>query len=322
MAVNGKSVLITGGSGFIGSHIVERLLEEGYEVTVYDAAFKEPQIEQFRGMVHIVRGDILDGKRLTEVCRNIDIISHQAAALDVSFEATGKILENNIRGSLAVFDAGIRAGVEKIVYASSETVYGEAQYIPEDENHPTNPLHSYGVSKLAIEKFAHVYEENSGIPMVGLRYSNVYGPREWYGRVLTVFLRRALDGKPPVVFGGDQLRDFIYVTDIVVFHNLVLSREVTNGGLYNVSTGVATSIRDLALLICDLFPVGPPVYANADTGELDGEDGIGRKGGCMRMVLDNIKAKSLGWEPEVSLREGILREYAWLEEYPEAWSPP
>lgn len=320
MGFEEKRVLVTGGGGFIGTHIVESLAAEGCEVTVYDSGFREPQPERSKGGVRVVRGDILDERKLAQVCQDIDLISHQAASLDVSPEAARKVLENNIRGSLSVFDAGIKAGVEKIVYASSETVYGEAAYIPEDENHPTNPLHPYGVSKLAVEKFARVFQEHAGIPMVGLRYSNVYGPGEWYGRVLTVFLKRALEGRPPVIFGGDQLRDFIYITDVVAFHNLILSRDQETGGIFNVSTGVATSIRDLAELICDLFPVGPPEYFPADTG-WRGDEGMKtkKKVECRRMTLDNSKAKALGWEPRVSLREGVLRQYAWLQENPGAW---
>lgn len=321
--LEGARVLVTGGRGFIGSHIVSQLVEDGCEVTVYDAGFRDASKDGLHGRVHVVRGNILDGKTLVRVCRDIDVISHQAAYQNISLEATDRVLENNIRGSLSVFDAGCRAGVKKIVYASSETVYGEARFIPEDENHPTDPLHSYGVSKLAVEKFARVYEDHVGIPMVGLRYSNVYGPREWYGRVLTVFLRRVLEGKPPIVLGGHQVRDYVYVTDVVAFHNLVLSRHHATSGIFNVSTGIATSISDLAHLICDLFPVGQPEYlpAAAVPGAMKGPGEMERVE-CRRMVLDNARARSLGWEPLVPLREGILRQYEWLKENQGAWYSP
>jgi len=230
----------------------------------------------------------------------------------------------NIQGSVEVFSAAADAGIPRVIYASSETVYGQAITTPQPETHPTNPLHPYGVSKLAVEKLAQVYSAHNGTLMTGLRYSNVYGPGEWFGRVLTVFLKRAREGKPPVLWGGDQIRDFIYVTDVAQLHSLCAAREKLPWDILNVSTGTRTTIRELGLMISDMFELDPPMVENVGMGQVSSES-EGRMRGrveCKEMVLDNSRAKSLGWNPQVSLKEGIMMQYNWLKENPDAWNNP
>lgn len=255
MKIEGLRVLVTGGAGFIGSHIVESLVEKCEEVIVYDN-FSSGSIENLKHLqkkIKVIKGDILDYDKLLKACKGVDVISHQAAQLEITKCIDNPIedLKINTEGSLNVFNVAIRNDVKKIIYASSACIYGQSQYIPQDENHPTNPNWPYGVSKLAVEKYADIYSYYYGIPMIGLRYSIVYGPREWYGRVLTVFLKRAIEGKLPVIWEGDQIRDFIYVGDVVSLHNLCIENDEVQNVVFNVSTATETTVEQLAKLIID-----------------------------------------------------------------------
>jgi UDP-glucose 4-epimerase len=313
----GLKVLVTGGAGFIGSHIVESLVEQGSEVIVYDN-FSSGSMENLKHSlksIKVIKGDILDYSKLSEACKGVNVVSHQAAQLEITKCIDDPIgdLKTNTEGSLKVFNAAIKNGVEKVIYASSACVYGQAQYVPQDENHPTVPNWPYGVSKLAVEKYANIYNEYYGVSTIGLRYSIIYGTREWYGRVLTVFLKRALEGKAPVVWGGDQIRDFCYVTDVIAFHNLLIKNCEVKNGVFNVSTGIGTSISNLARLVTNIFDLDDPVYETINEGEMSKE--IGRKRlplELKRMVLDNSNAMRLGWKPQIELKEGLRKEYAWL----------
>lgn len=327
MEIKGLRVLVTGGAGFIGSHIVESLVKGGAKVIVYDN-FSSGLMDNLKHLekdIKIIRGDILDYNKVLDASRGVDVISHQAAQLEITKCIDNPIgdLKTNTEGSLNVFNAAIKNNVKKIIYASSACVYGQAQYIPQDETHPTNPNWQYGVSKLSVEKYADIYTKYYGIPMIGLRYSIVYGPREWYGRVLTVFLKRAMEGKLPVVWDGNQTRDFIYVSDVVSLHNLCIENDEVQNEIFNVSTSTETSVEQLARLIIDLFNLaGEPIYENVKEGEIS-ELVDGRKRLPMelkKMVLSNKKSKKiLGWEPKVAVKEGLVREFEWLKSNKHRW---
>jgi UDP-glucose 4-epimerase len=212
-----------------------------------------------------------------------------------------------------------------VVQASSACVYGQAVRIPESEDaHPTDPNWAYGVSKLASEKYGAIFQDRYGLPVVSLRYGITYGPREWYGRVLTIFLKRALQGEPPVVFGaGDQIRDFVCVHDVVRLHHLCLAHTAADGTVLNAGTGVGTSIRELADLVANITGLGrPPITEAVQPGEhsrlmpfrvrLPQEMG--------QMVLDPSKAnRLLGWTPQVPLADGVREEWVWLRENLDGW---
>lgn len=319
-------VLVTGGAGFIGSCIADDLVSHGASVTVYDlpVSLRRLRTKLENKGIQLIPGDIRDRNQLLSACQDQDLISHQAAILETTLNAAKKVCDVNIQGSIEVFSAAAAAEVPRVIYASSETVYGQAVTIPQPETHPTKPIHPYGVSKLAVEKLAHVYSAHHGTKMIGLRYSNVYGPEEWFGRVLTVFLKRAHEGKPPVLWGGDQMRDFIYVTDVAQLHSLCAAREKLPWDILNVSTGTGTTIRELGLMISDMFGLDPPMVENVGMGQVSSESEGRRRGRveCKEMVLDNSRAKSLGWKPQVSLREGIMTQYNWLKENPDAWNNP
>lgn len=324
--LKGKKILVTGGAGFIGSHIVEDLVNSGAKVRVYDN-FSSGHRENLNAVEHdveIIEGDILDMDALINAANGVDGICHQAAQLEITrcIETPIDDLRINAEGTLIILEVAKTLNIPKVVYASSACVYGQAIFVPETEDHPTVPNWPYGVSKLAAEHYARLYHEYYEIETVGLRYSIVYGPREWYGRVLTVFLRRALDSLPPVIWGGDQQRDFIYIDDVARLNRLCLEKNGLGCEVFNVSSGTGTSIRELAKVICKVFDLGKPMYEDIPEGGKSSfvEGRIRLPAELKRMILDNSKANGkLNWSPGVNLEEGLVHEYEWLKENKHRW---
>jgi len=253
MKTNGKNILITGGAGFIGSHLVDEYIEQrARKVIVFDdfsTGFTK-NLESHRSeQLSIVKGSILNAKLLNQTVKReeVEIIDHEAAELEVytgilNAQEDAKI---NILGTLNVLNTAVRNKVEKVLFASSGAVYGEADYLPVDENHPLTPHWPYGVSKLSAERYCIQYYRLYGLDTTAFRYSIVYGPREWYGRVLTMFMKRIfLENKPPVVFGnGKQVRDFVYVKDLVKAHVRAVESSGVSGEVFNLSSGKSISIN-------------------------------------------------------------------------------
>lgn len=319
MTLQGISVLLTGGAGFIGSHIASDLLHAGARVRVYDnfSSGDRANLSGIEPEIEIVEGDILDGERLVRAATDVDIICHQAAQLEITrcIENPSQDLRSNTEGSLNVFEAARRAGVSKVVYASSACVYGQARYTPQDESHPTVPNWPYGVSKLAAEHYARLYYEYYGIRTIGLRYSIVYGPHEWFGRVVTVYLKRALERNPPVVWGGSQERDFVFVRDVVECHRRCVADDSLQCEIFNVSTGIGTTIDRLAALVCDLFDLGEPLYEDTKPGETSAlvAGRLRLPAELQTMVLSPEKARCrLDWSANVPLADGLRAEAEWL----------
>jgi UDP-glucose 4-epimerase len=326
MKAEGSTILVTGGAGFVGSYIVEELVRAGARVRVYDdfSSGEEANLVGVKNDVEVIRGDILDTEGLLRAASGVDVICHQAAQLEIvrCIESPIEDLRSNTEGTLSILEAAKRLSIPKVVYASSACVYGPATYIPEDEAHPTVPNWPYGVSKLAAEHYARLYYEYYQIETIGLRYSIVYGPREWYGRVLTAFLRRALDQLSPVVWGGDQERDFVYVEDVARLNRLSVESDEVECDVFNVSTGVGTSIRELANLVCDLFGLDQPIYEDIGEGEVSKlvTDRMRLPAELKQMVLDNSRAKeTFDWKPVTSLRQGIMSEMDWLHHNTDRW---
>ncbi|MBV8117541.1 MAG: NAD-dependent epimerase/dehydratase family protein [Candidatus Eremiobacteraeota bacterium] len=324
-----KSILVTGGAGFIGSHVVEDLLANGHRVTVFDnfSSGTPENLAAVRDDVEIVRGDVLDRDAVVAAARGKDVISHQAAQLEITKCMEDPIgdLRTNLIGTLNVLEAARRAGVERMINASSACIYGQAVTRPSDEDaHPHNPNWSYGVSKLAAEKYAQVFSNDYGFPVFSLRYGIVYGPREWYGRVLTIFLKRALDGRPPVVFGdGEQIRDFVFVDDVIGVHRACVETALVGAHSFNAGTGVATSIAELADIVCEVTGIdAAPVREHVAPGErsalVDGRMRLPAELSVMQLSPEKTE-RVLGVRPATVLRDGLAREWTWLREHPQRW---
>lgn len=263
------AVLVTGGAGFIGSHLVEKLLKEGFDVIVLDnlSSGKIENLDLKNPRLLFIKGDICDRKAVKKALKNVDIVFHLAALIDVPFSVRKPTFVNhvNVCGSLNLLEESVKQHVENFIFASSCAVYGEPQYVPIDEEHPTNPLSPYAASKLAVEKYCQVFNKLYGLKTVSLRLFNVYGPRQSnraYSGVITKMVEILKSGRPPIIFGdGTQTRDFVYVLDVVdAFYKTMNIRQCD--GEINIGSGEETSINKLARLLIRKFGLKgvEPVY--------------------------------------------------------------
>ena len=295
-------VLITGGAGFIGSHVVDALIEKGHTVVVVDN-LSTGKVEHVNPKARFHHLDIRSPE-LAEVFQRErpDLINHHAAHADVrrSVADPRYDAEVNILGSLNLLECARQNGVSKLIYASTGgAIYGEPVYLPCDENHPLNPICPYGVSKLTVERYLSYYGHTYGFQYTVLRYPNVYGPRQdptGEGGVVAIFSRRILGGEQVVINGnGEQERDFLYVADVVRAN--ILAQDRLEGQTLNLGTGVGTSVNDLfALMASKSGYAGEPFYGPPKPGE------------TFKIYLDASKAhQGLNWRPETNLDEGLSR---------------
>ncbi|MBI4032673.1 NAD-dependent epimerase/dehydratase family protein [Candidatus Berkelbacteria bacterium] len=327
MTLNGLKVLITGGAGFIGSHITESLVRAGARVTVYDnfSFGKREHLATVADDVEVIEGDILDREALGRAMQGKELVSHQAAQLEIFLAAADPHadLRTNTIGTLNVLALAKQFGVSKVINASSACVYGQKEGSVTEEDMPI-PNWEYGVSKLAAERYGTIYSTYQDLPVISLRYGIVYGPREWYRRVLTIFLKLARDGKDLVVFGdGEQVRDFINVADVVDLHNRIVVDEVCRGDVFNVGTNVPTSVNQLADAV--IAATGQPItviHESIKEGEFSKlvPEKKRNTAELKLMLLNHDKAtRTFGWQPKVSLIEGLRGEYEWLLSQQNAW---
>jgi UDP-glucose 4-epimerase len=307
MNLSGKRILITGGAGFIGSHLVERLAGSS-EIRVLDDFSTGDRANLECSPVEIMEGDVCEEETVRRACRGVDVVFHLAVScLRTSLGHPRQSHDVNAGGALTVCEASLCAGVSRLVYVSSSEVYGTAQRTPMSEEHPLEPTTVYGAAKLAGEAYARAFHRTHGLPVIVVRPFNTYGPREpWRGRraeVIPRFILCGLAGRSPVIFGdGEQTRDFTFVEDTT--RGLILAAECDAliGGTVNIASGRETSIRRLAGWISQKLNVRKaPVFAAA------------RPGDVKRHVADVHKAESmLGFRAEVTLDEGLDRFVAWF----------
>lgn len=294
-------ILVTGGAGFIGSHLVDRLIQEGHELVVVDnlSTGKRRNINR---AAEFYKVDI-QSWRLARVFRNErpSLVMHLAAQMDVRRSVEDPIYDAqvNILGTVNVLQQAVNHGVRKVIFASSGgAIYGEQEVFPASESHPTQPLSPYGISKLSGEHYLAYFQRLSGIQCVALRFANVYGPRqdpEGEAGVVAIFTRKLLNGEQAVINGnGRQTRDFVFVDDVVEAHLAVIGKEVQ--GTYNVGTGEETTVNELFRILADQIRPGAK--------ELHGP---AKKGEQIRSVIDAGKLRLLGWEPKTSIRDGLAR---------------
>jgi len=297
-------ILVTGGAGFIGSHVAEAYLAAGHEVAIVDDLSRGRR-ENVPAAARFYQGDICDRDFIEHVFarERPEVVNHHAAQMDVrrgvaepAFDATVNIL-----GSLALLEASVRHGVQRFIYASTAgAIYGEPERLPVAEDYPVNPISPYGISKHTVEHYLFAWHRLYGLPYVVLRYGNVYGPRQsskGEAGVFAIFFERMLAGLRPVIYGdGSKLRDYVYIDDVVRANLLALDRGT--GEIFNIATGVATSDYEVFCQVRQALGLDgvEPDYAPRRPGEVE------------RIVLDIGRARQrLGWQPEVPLEEGTRR---------------
>jgi UDP-glucose 4-epimerase len=299
-------VLVTGGAGFIGSHLVERLVGAGHEVTVLDdlSTGRRDRLDAVARRIAFLEGDVRDARACRRAARGAEVVYHQAAlsAVGRSIDDPSLVFAVNVMGTLTVLEAAREAGARRVVFASSSSVYGNTPTLPKSESDPLLPLSPYAASKVSGEALCRAYQASMGLETVALRYFNVYGPRQdpggRYAAVVPLFIQAMAEGRMPFVHGtGQQTRDFTYVEDAT--HAIQLAGETAGaaGHVLNVGAGGRASILELARLVA---------AAVGYTGAF--EHGPPRVGDVRDSQADVERAREvLGWTPRIGLAEGVAR---------------
>ncbi len=322
LAVAGSRVLVTGAAGFIGSHLVDRLLDEGADVVGIDsfedyyarsvkesniaAASTHPRYTFVEAGLHALADEGGDGEvsRLEELVRDCRVVYHLAAQAGVraSWGQSFRVYaENNVLATQLLLEACRETSVERFVYASSSSVYGNSPVLPLHEDAVCRPISPYGVTKLAAEHLAQLYWVGRGVPTVSLRFFTVYGPRQRPDMAFNIFLNALLAREPLVVYGdGHQTRDFTYVADIV--DALVRAASAPPGSVMNIGGGSRVSLAHVLEMIAEVTGAQPDIRLEAR-----------QAGDVQDTWADLTRARELiGYAPSVDLREGLAAEYAWL----------
>jgi len=305
------SYLITGGAGFIGSHIVRELLRRRQTIRVLDnfSTGTEENLHDCLSRIELIRGDVRDRRVVRQAVRGIDYILHQAALASVPRSIDHPVETNqvNVGGTLSLLQAAREAGTRRFVLASSSSVYGPSPRLPKRENARPNPISPYAISKFTGEQYCRVFFQLYGLPTVCLRYFNVFGPRQnpasQYAAVIPKFILALLQGTRPVIHGdGRQSRDFSYVSNVVQANILACRVEQAGGQVINVACGRRYTINDLAARLSRLAGLrSAPVHTAP------------RPGDVRHSLADITKARQLlGYRPTVSFEEGLERTVAWF----------
>ena len=293
-------ILVTGGAGFIGSHIVDAYIKAGHSVVVIDD-LSMGNLNNLNPAAKFYKLDIRDEK-LKEIFHqeNFDVVNHHAAQMDVRKSVEDPIFDAsvNILGVLNILENCRIYRINKFIFSSTGgAIYGEQEYFPADENHPLNPLSPYGITKLATEKYLYYYKQVFGIHYIILRYANVYGPRQnphGEAGVVAIFTKKMLDNDQPYINGdGTQTRDYVYVQDVVNANIYALN--YNDSDIFNIGTGIETDVNTLFYRLRE--------YTKSNCKELHNPP---KKGEQLRSVLSYKKASTkLGWEPKITLEEGL-----------------
>jgi len=306
-----RNSLVTGGAGFIGSHLVEALLVRGDKVRVLDnfSTGKEDNLADFLEQVELIRGDLLNEADLKRAVKGVDYIFHQAAFVSVpkSLEEPGRCFEINVTGTNRLLSLAREEGVKRVVLASSAAVYGENNTVPLSENINPEPLSPYAASKMIGEIYAHLFTSQLDLDVTALRYFNVYGPRQNpvsdYAAVVPIFIKKLLDEEQPVIYGdGLQSRDFIYVGDVVQANLLAAESNQAQGQVINICSGQETDLHNLVDYLAEIFKREiQPTYKEVRPGD------IYRSLGDPSLALE-----LLGFQPGTGLAEGLQKTAEWM----------
>lgn len=304
--------MITGGAGFIGSNIAHNLADNN-QVTVLDdlSSGKTENIQNLidNDKIEFIKKSIEDYEILKKTFKNKDIIFHEAAIASVpqSFEDPIKTNKVNINGTVNVFRAARENNVEKVIWASSCAIYGNPGELPLKEESNVNPLSPYALSKLTGEYYANIFTKSYGLPIVSLRYFNVYGPRQDpkgdYAAVIPIFIKKLLEKKPLTIFGdGKQTRDFVFVDDVIRANIFMAENDAV--GVYNVGTGRENSITDLASFLQEISG------KNVNINHVDK-----REGEVKFSFADSSKLKNLGFSVKINFINGLKKTYDWYKDF-------
>jgi nucleoside-diphosphate-sugar epimerase len=302
--------LVTGGAGFIGSHLVDALLEGGAQVRVLDnlSTGRRANLEQALTQIEFVEGDVRNGETVRRAMQNVDYVLHQAALPSVQRSITDPLTTNevNVTGTLNVLLAAREATVKRVVMASSSSVYGDTPTLPKHEAMPAQPRSPYAVSKLAAERYCLSFYEVYGLPTVALRYFNVFGPRQdpasQYSAVIPRFITALLKGEAPTIYGdGTQSRDFTFVANVVQANLLACERDAASGKVMNIACGARYTLLDLHADLARIIGTEiEPVCEAPRPGDVKHS-----------LAAIEVARQALGYEPSVSWAEGLQRTVAW-----------
>lgn len=302
-------ILITGGAGFVGSHLCDKYTAEGHTVLCLDN-FMSGSISNIRHLIchrnfKLINGDIRDFDLLEKIMRDVDVVFHLAAQVHVDRSVIEPKLtyEINVVGTQNILESARMHDVKKIIHASTSEVYGSSEYFPMDEKHPLNAPHPYGASKIAADRLCHAYIQTYGINIAIMRCFNIFGPRQkdiGYGGVISIFTKRVLNNLSPVIYGtGLQTRDYTYIEDTVRAYDLILKYDKPIVDPINFGTGKEITILDLANMIIDICGkkgIVKPVHVEPRRGEVQ------------RLIADATKAKNiLGWVPKNDFEKGLRK---------------
>jgi len=310
-------ILITGGAGFIGSHLCDKYTAEGHTVLCLDN-FMSGNLMNVRHLLDyrnfkLIKGDVRDLDLLEKVMRDVDAVLHLAAQIHVdrSYIEPKLTYEVNVMGTQNILEVARLYDAKRVIYASTSEVYGSAQHVPIDEKHPLNAPHPYGASKIAADRMCHAYIQTYGMDIAILRLFNTFGPRQrdiGYGGVISIFTRRVLNNVSPIIYGdGLQTRDYTYIDDAVRAYDLALNHNEPITEPINFGSGREVSILDLANMIiefCGKRGSMKPIHVEPRIGEVK------------RLIADTTKAqKLLGWKSKYNFEDGLKEFVQWYKDY-------
>jgi UDP-glucose 4-epimerase len=298
--VNEVKVLVTGGAGFIGSHIVDELLEKKYEVVVIDNLITGHESRIPNG-VKLIKADIRDSLDSAFMSEKPDVVIHQAAQVSVANSTVQPFYDadENIMGTINLLNLSVKYNIKKFIFASSAAIYGNPGQLPITENHPSKPISFYGLSKLTSESYIQLFSKFHGLSYAILRYSNVFGMRQdanGEAGVIAIFKEKILSGENPNIYGdGLQTRDFVFVKDVAKANAAAIT--YGNNGIYNISSNLQVTVLDIIKEFRNITNSNvTPVFCEA------------REGDIRDSVLSNVKARTeLNWSPEETIRTGLKK---------------
>ena len=308
-----KTALVTGGAGFIGSHLTKSLLEDGYKVRVLDN-FSTGHKDNLQECIHdieLIQGDIRDSDAVARSVKKVNIIFHLAAQISVaaSMKDPAECFDINVTGTNLILQQAARSGVEKVIISSSAAVYGNQDLLPITENSCLQPLSPYAASKQMDEILAGLYTRAYHLPVICLRYFNVFGtrqnPNSPYAAAIPIFISQMLSNKSPILYGdGGQTRDFIYISDVVRANILAAKNGPSEGAIINICTGKQVTILELIEELQKYFPGSPPIQKQpARSGDIYHSYGSPK-----------LAKKIISFESEVKFSEGLKRTIEWMKQ--------